>query len=289
MKKTALILSLLLAFVCGNKAVQAASIPVAALDTLNHYVIDNQTVSQFNGSQLVGKKIVSYQITVINPPARDPVRIHEILTEGGGVQPSGQPQIRVRRSGSAQSGEPAYVIDGKQVSKLQFENLNPAAIESITVVKNGTQEDVKQYEGWENGVILVVTKKVVQTKDGQVNIGYGVADSKDVSYSVGSVKTDENERYTTMFDYLRGKVSGVMVGPENSIFIRGINSMQASTKPLILVDGVEITDIDHLNLVNPNDVYSVDVLKDAAASIYGVKGANGVILITTKNGQKTKK
>ena len=98
--------------------------------------------------------------------------------------------------------------------------------------------------------------------------------------------TDENEYFTNMFDYLRGRVAGVHVGPDNTIIIRGLNSMQASTEPLILLDGVEITD---LNLVNPRDVYSVDVLKDASAAIYGMKGANGVILITTKRHQEPDK
>lgn len=88
-----------------------------------------------------------------------------------------------------------------------------------------------------------------------------------------------------MYDYLRGKVAGVEVRPDNTIFIRGHNSMYASTDPLILLDGTEITD---LSIVNPYDVYSVDVLKDASSAIYGMKGANGVILITTKSGQQSK-
>jgi len=64
------------------------------------------------------------------------------------------------------------------------------------------------------------------------------------------------------------------------IIIRGIGSINSSNDPLILVDGSEITD---LSTINPNDVKSVDVLKDASSSIYGVRGANGVILITTKH------
>ena len=64
------------------------------------------------------------------------------------------------------------------------------------------------------------------------------------------------------------------------IIIRGIGSINSSNDPMILVDGSEITD---LSTINPNDVKSVDVLKDASSSIYGVRGANGVILITTKH------
>lgn len=118
-----------------------------------------------------------------------------------------------------------------------------------------------------------------------VNIGYGVTDKDDLTYSVSTVKTNENEFYTNMYDYLRGKVAGVHVGPDNSITIRGITSINSSTEPLIIVDGAEVNSLD---VVNPHDVYSVDVLKDASSSIYGVRGANGVIIITTKMGQSAK-
>ena len=86
--------------------------------------------------------------------------------------------------------------------------------------------------------------------------------------------------YTDMYEYLRGRVPGVAVGTDNSITIRGVNSINLSTEPLILLDGVAITD---LSTINPMDVQSVDVLKDASSSIYGARGANGVILITTKH------
>ena len=68
--------------------------------------------------------------------------------------------------------------------------------------------------------------------------------------------------------------------PDKRIIIRGVGSINSSNDPLILVDGSEITD---LSTINPNDVKSVNVLKDASSSIYGVRGANGVILITTKH------
>jgi len=122
--------------------------------------------------------------------------------------------------------------------------------------------------------------------DEQVNVGYGTADKKDLTYAVSSVKVSEQEiSYSNMYDYLRGRVPGVLIGPGNSITIRGNNSVNSSNEPLILLDGVEITDLSN---VSPNDVYSVDVLKDASTAIYGMRGANGVILITTKGAQFTK-
>ena len=69
------------------------------------------------------------------------------------------------------------------------------------------------------------------------------------------------------------------------IFVRGINSVNSPTDPLMIVDGTIMNDISD---INPYEVESVDVLKDAAAAIYGVRGANGVIIITMKKGGKNK-
>lgn len=267
MKKIVILLSLLLV----SGLAQAAPLMWAA-DTLNRYVIDSVPVENFDGTQLEGKTIVSYQLRLVAISPEVALRVHDIRT--GAVQ--------VRKSNPAQA-DPVYVVNGKPVSKKEFENLDPTAIKSITVAKNGVPEEVKQYPGWENGVILVETKddaySSADTKDRRVNIGYGVSDGHDVSYSVSSVKSEKTEFYTSMTEYLRGKVAGVFVGPDDTIIIRGVTTMNASKAPLILVDGVEISDI---NLVNPQDVYSVDVLKDASTAIYGMKGANGAILITTK-------
>ncbi len=123
-------------------------------------------------------------------------------------------------------------------------------------------------------------------KDTRVNVGYSVTTQDDLTYSVSSVKPDEKEMvYSNMYDYLRGRVAGVQVFPDNSIRIRGINSINSSTEPLLVVDGAVVTNLD---AINPHDVYSVDVLKDASSSIYGVRGANGVIIITTKSGRNQK-
>ena len=128
------------------------------------------------------------------------------------------------------------------------------------------------------------TKNVSGSGSDQVNVGYGTTDKDNLTYAVSSLNPDEAETssYTNMYDYLRGKVPGVYVGPENSmssVVVRGVGSLNGSTVPLVLVDGVEVNDLD---AVTPYDVYSVSVLKDASTSIYGVRGANGVILITTK-------
>lgn len=149
MKHFSLILIALLAFAGSNGLLKAAPVP-AAPDTLDHYIIDNQQVAQFDGSQLVGKKVERYRITTLVSDG-NVIRIHDIQTEG-----AGNLSIRVV---SAQPADPAYVVDGKQVSKEELERLKASRIHSVEVVKNGSREDVKKYVGWENGVILVTTKK----------------------------------------------------------------------------------------------------------------------------------
>ena len=123
--------------------------------------------------------------------------------------------------------------------------------------------------------------------DEEVNVGYGTMSRKDLGYAVDKVKIDENviSSYSNILEYLQGRVPGVEIDAGGRIQIRGKNSINSPTEPLILVDGVECRDIKS---INPRDVRSVEVLKDASAAIYGSRGANGVILFTTKAGFEMK-
>jgi len=121
---------------------------------------------------------------------------------------------------------------------------------------------------------------------GNVDVGYGSVNRDELTYSVSQldVKDKEISNYSNIWDYMRSRVPGVEIGPSvggetPSIIIRGENTVNGSNQPLIMLDGVETLDISGLN---PNEVASISVLKDASASIYGVRGGNGVILITTK-------
>jgi TonB-dependent SusC/RagA subfamily outer membrane receptor len=110
---------------------------------------------------------------------------------------------------------------------------------------------------------------------------------KDLGFSGGKVDVDPNvvSSYTSIAEYLRGRVAGVEVNPNGTIQIRGKNSIESSSDALIVVDGSIINDI---NSINPADVQSVEVLKDGSAAIYGSRGGNGVVLITTKSGYQRK-
>lgn len=126
---------------------------------------------------------------------------------------------------------------------------------------------------------------VSQTADeDSINVGYGFTKKKHLTTSVSKVKMDKNDvlGYTNIAEYLQGRVPGLSVikqGASYKFIIRGMSSINASLDPLLIVNGQVVENIDYLN---PNDIKSVEVLKDASSSIYGSRGACGVILITTK-------
>lgn len=118
-----------------------------------------------------------------------------------------------------------------------------------------------------------------------VNVGYGYQKRKDMNTSVSRLGSNRNEMasYSNMAEYLMGRVPGLQViksGDGYQYLIRGMSSNYGPTDPLLLVDGVQV---DNFDSVNPADVESVEVLKDAAsASMYGAQGGCGVILVTLR-------
>ncbi len=130
-----------------------------------------------------------------------------------------------------------------------------------------------------------------QKDDGdQVEVGYGTQDRKTMTGSVASVDVEDaqNQAPRDVSDLLQGRVAGVHVeqgaGGGIKVRIRGTTSILGSNEPLYVVDGVPVsTGADGALMINPHDIKSISVLKDAAStSIYGSRGANGVIVITTK-------
>src|SRR5690606_12344390 len=131
--------------------------------------------------------------------------------------------------------------------------------------------------------------------DEVVVVGYGVQKKSDVISSVVSVNTESVNKVPSndLGEMLRGKAAGVYVtvadaapGSSSNILIRGSRSLTAGNAPIVIADGVPIGGI---NDVNPNDIASIEILKDAAAqAIYGARASNGVILITTKRGSAGK-
>ena len=165
---------------------------------------------------------------------------------------------------------------------------------------------VVSYVGYQNATVKAAPTVEVTLQDDAtvlqdvVVIGYGTVRKSDATGSVMSVEADQLNKglATSPADLLQGKTPGVQIvstsgapGASSKIRIRGGSSLSASNDPLIVIDGLpisstEISGGDMLNTINPNDIESFSILKDASATaIYGSRASNGVILITTKKGK----
>lgn len=140
----------------------------------------------------------------------------------------------------------------------------------------------------------VTLKEDNQMLDDVVVVGYGVVKKSDLTSSISTIKGDDINKSVTgnAMNSLQGKVNGVQVASAGSpgaapkVLIRGVTTVNGSD-PLYVVDGMPIS--GNINFLNNNDIESMEVLKDAsAAAIYGTRGSNGVILITTKKGKSGK-
>jgi TonB-dependent SusC/RagA subfamily outer membrane receptor len=170
---------------------------------------------------------------------------------------------------------------------------------SLTVDKSEGLILVFSFIGFEKQEILVAGRKEInitmsassQALDEVVVVGYGTTTKKEVTGATSKVSGESIEKLNIprMDQALQGQVSGVNIntnsgspGGSSTIRIRGLSTF-GDNDPLILVDGV-VYDSEGLNALNPNDIASINVLKDATAGIYGVRAANGVIIIETKQG-----
>lgn len=169
-----------------------------------------------------------------------------------------------------------YTIEAKIGDKLVFSYVGMA---SKTVTITGKQ-------------LNVTLSEEVSKLDEVVVIGYGTVTKKELTGAVASVKSEDiaNQVTSDLGSALQGQISGVNIvtssepGSNSEILIRGITSISGSNTPLYVVDGIPQEGDPGLS---PNEIQSIDVLKDASsAAIYGTRGAAGVILITTKRGQE---
>lgn len=166
--------------------------------------------------------------------------------------------------------------------------VSPGAVLSISYVGYATQEVVVD----SRNEYTILLSRENEELDEVVVIGYGTVRKRDLTGSLSSVGSDamKDRPVANIGEALQGRASGVQIvnsgepGSNVSIQIRGLGSINNSA-PLLVIDGIP-TDLA-LNALNPNDVASIDILKDASATaIYGSRGANGVVLITTKKGSR---
>ncbi len=145
-----------------------------------------------------------------------------------------------------------------------------------------------------SGTMNFSLESTAQQMEELVVVGYGTMRKSDVTGSISVVKGDDmiKAQNFSPLDNLRGQAAGVNIYSNSSqpgayanrVVIRGTNTINSSSNPLYVVDGVVMQDF---HLLNPNDIERIEVLKDASsAAIYGARGANGVILVTTKRGNK---
>nr|WP_321408587.1 TonB-dependent receptor [uncultured Carboxylicivirga sp.] len=160
-------------------------------------------------------------------------------------------------------------------------------MESQEVIVNGQEQ------------ISIILQESTYGMDEVIVVGYGTQKKSDITGSVASVSSERLSKIpvSNVMQAVQGSVAGVVInqvssipGTAPNITVRGGGSITASTDPYVVVDGVPITKMGgSINDINPNDIESIEILKDASAvAIYGMNGANGVILITTKRGQSGK-
>ncbi|WP_169306846.1 SusC/RagA family TonB-linked outer membrane protein [Pedobacter polaris] len=165
--------------------------------------------------------------------------------------------------------------------------VNPTLI--ITYIGFATQEVI--VNGRVN--IPITLKSTVSDLDAVVIVGYNTVKKSDLTGAVVSIGAEEirSRPVTNALQAIQGKAAGVDItsnerpGQMGSILIRGVRSLAASNSPLYVVDGIPLQ-AGGIEAINPNDIESIDILKDASATaIYGSRGANGVVLVTTKRGK----
>ncbi len=208
-----------------------------------------------------------------------------ISIKGTVTDPSGEPLIGVSvtvpgtRIGAATDIDGNFSLEADSKGKLKFSYIGYVTMEEAINGRN---------------VINVVMKENSEVLDEVVVIGYGTMDKKELTSAISHVGEKDFLTVSSLDPsmMIQGKVPGVSItntgagDPNNqaSIQIRGVSSRSAGLGPLIVIDGVPG---GNLTNINPNDIASFDILKDGAASaIYGTRGSNGVILVTTKKGSK---
>ena len=254
----------------------------------------------FPRSQMVGKMLraMSFVVAVFwATTAMADIVVKGVVADDSGLPIPGANVTELNSKGNGTitnvDGQYSIVVKGPK-SVLRFSFIGYTK-EDVTV-GNKTQIDVQLSED-------------SKSLDEVVVIGYGTMRKKDLSGAVASIKSEDLMigNPTSFSQALQGKLAGVQVnsndgapGSGMSITIRGANSFSTSSQPLYIVDGIPFdagsaptsganennnTTSNPLSLINPNDIESIDVLKDASATaIYGSRGANGVVMITSKRG-----
>ncbi|GAE83091.1 TonB-dependent receptor [Bacteroides reticulotermitis JCM 10512] len=209
--------------------------------------------------------------------------------QGKVVDPNGEPLIGVNVSVVGGVGGTITDIDGNY-------SINASAGTNLKF----------SYIGYKDQIITVTAQSTINVKlmedsellDEVVVVGYGTQKKESLTGAVtvvGAKSFQEKGGLSSPLEALQGQVAGVMItrgssapGDESwSLNLRG-SSSKNSTEPLIIIDGVACNSVNDMRLLNPNDIETINFLKDGSAAIYGSRAAGGVVLITTKKGVEGK-
>lgn len=259
----------------NTKQLVSVSAENATIQEIVNQILKGQTGLDY---EIQGKKIVLKKVQLQQPKSSKNINV-----TGKVVDAKGEPIIGATIKEEGTSNGTITDFDGN----FKLDAASGALLE-ISYIGYKTQK-----LNVELGKILAVTlKEDTEVLDEVVVVGYGVQKKANLTGAVSSVKMDEvlgNRPVSTVSNVLMGAMPGLQVtgtsgkpGGEMKFNIRGVNSINEG-EPLVLVDNVEMD----LNLLDPNDIESISVLKDAAsAAIYGARAAFGVVLVTTKKGAK---
>lgn len=227
-----------------------------------------------------GREALAAEAVVALAQAGNNITIKGVVKDAKGETiPAANVVVKGTTMGTVADWDGNFEISAPKGSTLVFSYIGYSPKE--VVVSNST-------------TLNVVMSEDTQALDEVVVVAYGVRKKGTVSGSVGVIKSDalENAPVASFDQALQGKATGLEVMANSgepsapaSFKIRGVNSINAGTTPLFILDGIAISASD-FSSINPNDIDNISVLKDASStSIYGARAANGVIVITTKRGK----
>lgn len=208
------------------------------------------------------------------------------VTDGAGVP---VPGVSVKEKGTTQTA----VTDSEGAFKIT--TLNAAGMLTFSYI--GFKTTAQEFDKYVSAMSIKMEENE-NTLNDVVVVGYGTQKKSSVTGSISSLKSEDITAYagSTFAQAMAGKAAGVQIvensaipGGGSQIKIRGTGTLTAGTSPLIVVDGFPLSEGTGLNSIDPNVIKSIEVLKDAASTaIYGSRGANGVIMIETRQGRDGK-
>ncbi|NLR58664.1 TonB-dependent receptor [Chitinophaga polysaccharea] len=239
------------------------------------YVIENKSV-------FISPRPTTYNNN--SSPAAPPIEVRgKVTDETGHPLPGVSVRVKNTSQGVSTADDGSYTLrisaGGPQVLIFSFVGMAP---QEVAVASSGT--------------FNITLKASLEQQTEVVVVGYGTQKRSDVTGAISSVPKErlQNLPVTNVLQSIQGTTPGVNIisnsskpGSSPAFYLRGLKSVNASNEPLIVLDGIPFS--GSYNDINPNDIASIDLLKDVSASaIYGSRGANGVIMITTKQGKTGK-